>query len=313
MKDGTGAVNSRFGFFKSIPFEKKRSIAGVLFILPWLIGTALFFVLPFCQSALFTFNNIQFTSSGFKLTFSGLYNYNYVMNSDPQFKTLLPTAFLNMAYQVPIIVFFSLFIAMILKSKFHGRTFCRAIFFFPVIIASGVVMGILSENMNLGSSVTQNLSAQQSSYLFQAPDFLVILKNLGLPTTVFGLLTVVINQMFSLVWKSGVQILLLLAAVNNIPDSSYEAADIEGATEWEKFWKITFPLVSPTLLVAVFYTIIDTFTDYQNQVMRYINKMAASAFYSLSTTMAFIYFIGILIIVGIINMILSKHVFYMSE
>ncbi|MFQ8952152.1 MAG: ABC transporter permease subunit, partial [Oscillospiraceae bacterium] len=82
----------------------------------------------------------------------------------------------------------------------------------------------------------------------------------------------IINSMFDLTWQSGVQILLLLSAINNIPSSFYEAAVMDGATAWEKFWKITFPTVTPTLLVSVIYTVIDGFTDYDNKVMQLLRS-----------------------------------------
>lgn len=149
--------------------------------------------------------------------------------------------------------------------------------------------------------------------MFEAPSFEDTLSNLGLPQKVLEVFTNIVNQLFDLMWKSGVQILLMLAAVNNIPQSSYEVADIEGATEWEKFWKITFPMVSPTLLVAVIYSIIDSFTDYGNSVMRMISEKMSQGYYEYSSTLAFVYFACVLIIIGLVGLVLSRRVFYASE
>lgn len=289
----------------------RKAIAGRLFILPWFIGLVIFFIIPFVQSLIFTFNKIGISSKGITLKFVGFYNYIYAFTTDTDFVTSLKSSLQAIVPNVLIIVFFSLFVAMILRSDFKGKTFARAIFFLPVIISSGVVVAILKENIMAGSSAE---TVNQASYLFQVPSFAVVLDRLGLPSQITGGITTMINQLFDLTWKSGVQILLLLAAVNNIPKSSYEVADIEGATEWEKFWKITFPMASPTLLVAVIYTAIDYFTDYGNAVMRYVTKLLSSqGAYEYSSTLAFIYFICVFAIIGIIGFIISRYVFYMSD
>jgi len=122
-----------------------------------------------------------------------------------------------------------------------------------------------------------------------------------------------INQVFDLTWKSGVQTLMLLSALHGIPASMYEAADIEGATGWEKFWKITFPLISPTTLLTVIYTIIDYFTDYSNGVMRMIVRYTTQGKFEYSTTIGIAYFVLVMVIIGVVNALLSRRVFYMTE
>lgn len=303
--NNSGLIRKR----KTMSFDTRRAMWGRLYILPWFIGVVFFFVIPFVQAAIYTFNKITISKNGFELSFIKFENYIYAFTKDSEFLQKLTYSIGSMLYQVPIIVFFSLFVAMVLKSEFRGRTLARSIFFFPVIIASGVVITVLKENVMMGA----NISEKQSAYLFQAPSFAETLANIGLSPVYLNLLTQIISQLFDLTWKSGVQILLLLAAVNNIPKSSYEVADIEGATEWEKFWKITFPLVSPTILVAVIYTIIDSFTDYGNQVMRMIADTVSTGRYEYGTTIAFVYFICVLSFIGIINWLLSKRVFYVSD
>ena len=291
-----------------LTITQRKAVAGRLFILPWAVGLIYFFVLPFVQGLIYTFNKIAFTKDGVKFSFIGLNNY-YKAFTDTDYIQKLTVSLQQMIPQVLIIVFFSLFVAIILRSEFKGRTLARSIFFLPVIISSGVVITVLKENVMTGSSS----EAKQASYMFQAPSFAETLSNLGLPTQVLNIFTQIVNQLFDLTWKSGVQILLLLAAVNNIPKSSYEVADIEGATEWEKFWKITFPLVSPTLLVAVIYTIIDSFTDYGNKVMRLVADQMSKGYYEYSSTLAYIYFICVLAVIGIVGFFMSRRVFYVSE
>lgn len=288
---------------------QKRAFAGYFFILPWFLGLVYFFLIPFIQGIVYTFNKISMDGSKVVLTFNGITNYVNAF-TDTEFVQKLTNALVSMVPQVLIIVFFSLFVAIILREKFKGRTFARAIFFLPVIISSGVVITILQDNIFGGNASTV---VKEASYLFKAPNFNETLSNLGLPAFILDKFEWIVNELFNLTWKSGVQILLLLAAVNNIPKSSYEVADIEGATEWEKFWKITFPMVSPTLLVAVIYTIVDSFTDYGNKVMRMVSDKMMGGFYEYSVTLAYIYFVCVLVIIAIVGYFMSRHTFYMSD
>jgi ABC-type sugar transport system permease subunit len=295
---------------KRLSYITKRALWGRLYILPWFIGVVFFFIIPFIQSLIYTFNKISI-SDNFSLSYVGFANYIYLFTRDPDFLTKLGDSLTSMLPQVFFIVLFSLFIAMILKDKFRGRTLARAIFFLPVIIATGVVITVLKENIMFTTNAADKTA--EIAYLFQAPKFDTLLANLGIPSVVLDTLDKIINSLFDLVLKSGVQILLTLSAVNNIPTSSYEVATIEGATAWEKFWIITFPLVTPTLLVSLIYTIIDSFTDYGNEVMRMVTDKFAKGQYEYSTTIAMVYFFCILIIIGIIYKLLYKHIFYMSD
>lgn len=297
------AVKKKHG----LTFAGKRAMTGRIFLLPWVIGVLYFFLIPFIQGIVYTFNKLTFSQGGVVLKFVGAFNYKKLF-SDLKFTEVLRDSLMGMFPRVLIIVFFSLFVAIILREEFRGRTLSRAIFFLPVIISSGVVITVLQENI-MGS----NLSGNESTYLFKATSFETLLKGIGLPDTLMSDFTKIINQLFDLSWKSGVQILLLLAAVNNIPKSSYEAADIEGATEWEKFWKITFPMVSPTILVAVIYSVIDSFTDYSNSVMRLIQEQLKLGYYEYSSTMALVYFVCVLVIIGIVGGLISRKVFYQVD
>ena len=295
------------GIGRGMTFAARRAIAGRLFLLPWIIGFVYFFLVPFIQGIVYTLNKLSFTANGVVLDFVGFANYKKLI-SDLDFLKVLANVLVEMFPRVIIIVFFSLFVALILRGEYRGRTLARAVFFLPVIISSGVVITVLQENV-MGT----NLSGKESAYLFQAASFETLLSGIGLSDQMLAAFTDIINRLFDLSWKSGVQILLLLAAVNNIPRSHYEAAVIEGATEWEKFWKITFPTVSPTLLVTVIYTVIDSFTDYSNSVMRMIEEKLGLGYYEYSSTMAFVYFLCVLAIIGVVGGLISRKVFYQSE
>lgn len=283
--------------------EKTRANWGRIFILPWLVGFVYFFAIPLISSFWYTLNTIELGAGGLDLQWAGLENYIYAFAKDAKFTRNIVESLVDIVYQVPIIVFFSLFIASILKADFKGRSLMRAIFFLPVIISSGVVITILKENV-------LSTASGEASFLFQTGGITTMLVDAGLSVPFVKLITDIISQLLDLTWKCGVQILLLLSALHSIPDSMYEAADIEGATAWEKFWKITFIMISPTFILAILYSVIDYFTDYSNQVMRMIVENSNQGKFEYSTTISFIYFVAVMVIILIVNKFLAKRAFY---
>ncbi|HOJ99837.1 MAG TPA: sugar ABC transporter permease [Termitinemataceae bacterium] len=284
--------------------EQRKAMYGRIFIAPWVFGFIVYFALPLFTAVYYTLTKIYIDQEGLHFEWVGLQNYLYAFLQDPDFTRNLVESILNIVYQVPIIVFFSLFIASILKNDFRGRTLMRAIFFLPVIISSGVVISVLKENV-------LNTFSSESTFLFQAEGLNAILVRAGLNVALVKAIVSTISQIFDLTWKSGVQILLLLSALHAIPDSMYEAASIEGATGWEKFWKITFPLISPSFMLSIIYSIIDYFTDYSNKVMRMIVTTANQGKFEYSTTISITYFVAVMIIILIVNALLSRRTFYM--
>ncbi|WPX09020.1 carbohydrate ABC transporter permease [Anaerocellum danielii] len=293
---------------RKMTLRQKEAMYGRLFILPWLIGLIYFFIIPFINAIYYTLTKIKLGDNGLEFTFVGFENYLYAFTKDPNYIRTLTSSIVNMLYQVPVVVFFSMFVAYVLRDGFKGRTFARTVFFFPVIIASGVVITILKENV-MGDV---NTAASGSTTLFRVENLRAILVNSGVPIWLGQFIVNTISQLFDLTWRSGVQILLLMAALHNIPKSFYEAAVIEGATEWEKFWKITFPMISPTLLVAVIYSIIDYFTDYGNYVMRMVVTQLNNGRFEYSTTIAIVYFGIIMIIILIVNKVIGRRVVYLT-
>src|SRR5574344_1098165 len=278
---------------------ERKSRWGWVFISPWLVGFVCFFAIPLINAVYYTFTKISITQDGLKFAWVGFENYLTAFTVDPDFTRNIWGSIRNIIYQVPIIVFFSLFIALILHGDFKGRTLMRSIFFLPVIISSGVVITILQENV-LASGTGQATTLFQTGVLSQ------ILVKSGFPTSVVNILTSTVGAIFDLTWRSGVQILLLLSALHSIPDSMYEAAKIEGATQWEIFWKITFVLISPTLVMSVIYSIIDYFTDYSNKIMRMIVQYTNQGRYEYSTTISIVYFAIVMVIIMLVNLILNR-------
>lgn len=287
--------------------KKHRALWGLLFISPWIVGITVFFVWPMLEAFRYSVSKITVGETGFVKTFVGADNFIYFFTKDTFFLRNLTESIGSIIPSVLMIITFSVVIAVILKEEFFGRTVARTVFFFPVIIASGVIITILKQQVMMSGS---NVSDLAPGYLFRAPSLVNVFGQLGVPDTILQSITTVLNQIFDLTWKSGVQILLLLAAIKNIPGTFYDVAVMEGATGWERFWKITFPTIMPTLLVAVIYTIIDGFTDYGNKVMQQLRDFYTNNNYSYSATIGVIYFICILAIVGIVNALISRKTFY---
>ena len=207
---------------------------------------------------------------------------------------------------------FSLFIALLLNQKFRGRTFARAVFFLPVLVATGPVLAVIK-----GDISTNGISSgEQFSALFQTDLVDELLQFLGiynLNQQLTMTIQTITSDIFNLLWSAGIQILIFLAALQQIPVSAKEAASIEGATGWEFFWKITFPMISPMILANLIYTVIDTFIDSENPVMSIVLAQSRGLRYGLSAAMAWIYFLIVAVALAIIVAIVSKFVFYEND
>ena len=294
---------------KHLSLKAQHAKWAWVFLAPWLVGILVFFVWPMAQSVIYSFSRLTITSEGFHLEWVKLENYSYLFTKDTFFLPNLTQALGEVVPSVLMITAFSLFIAVILKENFIGRSAARTVFFFPVMIASGVIITILKNQVMMSVSTSDDTAA----YLFQAPDLVATFAAFGLPEFVLTSITDIVNGFFDLTWKSGVQMLLLLSAINNIPQSFYEAAVLDGAGAWVKFWKITFPAITPSLLVVIIYTVIDSFLDYDNLVMQMIRNYYQNNNYTYSATIGVIYFVCILAFVGLVSLVMRKLVVYMYQ
>lgn len=290
---------------------RRRAWTGRLFVLPFTLGFLLLFLYPTVESLIYSFSNVTFDGGMFSVSWLGVDHYVFAFTKDATFPVLLADTFKNMALQVPVILLFSLFIAMVLNQKFRGRTLARAVFFLPVIVTSGVVISILNEDI---FNQTIQMGNQQSTAIFQATGLQQMLLALKIPSSVISTLTEMVSSIFDTLWRSGVQILIFLAAMQGVSPQLYEAARIEGATAWESYWKITFPIISPLLFTCLVYTIIDTFTDYSNTLMLTIQQMAFQQLrYAYACAMAWIFFVLVALVLFVVNRIVGRLVFYSVE
>lgn len=293
-----------------MPYTKKKELYGLLFVLPWIIGFILFFAKPLFTSLLYAFQNLELTPEGLKGSFIGWDNFEYALYKDPSFIREAVNSFVNMLYGVPLILVYSLFVAVMIKNKFPGRGFMRAVSFLPVIIASGVLMQVLKEDV-----FSQGMrGGTESVYLFAGAGINGILTELGLGPQLIEVFNNVIARIFDLTWRSGVQVLLFLAGLHTIPGYLYEASSLEGARPWEQFWKVTLPMLTPMMLLNIVYTIIDTFTDYGNSVIMMIYNTAFSQVrFGYSSALAWLYCLAIAVFLGLVYLLLKKRIVYMQD
>ena len=299
---------------KHFSMEKKDSRAGFLFITPWLFGFLFLFSRSLIDSIRYSVSDLKLGAFGMRLDFVGMDHYVAAFKSDPFFVENLLKSLSRMAYEVPIILFFSLFIAIMLNQKFRGRTISRALFFLPVIVASGVVINALKTRagMNIGVDLRGDVvsRAVDTTFIFQADRLSEVLLQTGLSPRIVDFFTGIVNRVFDLSWKSGIQILVYLTGLQAIPHEYYEVCAIEGASRWEYFWKIVFPTISPYSLVIIVYTVIDSFTYMTNPVMTMVYTSFQELRVGFSAAISWIYFILVFIIVLIVFFYASKKVIY---
>lgn len=289
--------------------EKRKTLTGLLFISPWLIGFPGLFLRSMVSSFLYSVSDTAITAAGMTLTYSGLGQYYRALFVDSRYVRFLTDEIGAMIPRVIVILAFSLLMAVIMSGRFHGRTFFRAIFFLPVICGSGLILSIMNGDVMSGSI----LSGSRSSMLFQTYGVDRMLLQMGMSSDVVGTMMGVINGMFDLAWQSGLQILLFMSGILSISPALYEAAKIEGATGWEAFWKITFPMLSSTMLLNAVYSIIDRFTDFENSVMKHILGFAKGLDFSYSSALAWIYFAVIALLIAIVYGLVNRHIVYTVE
>ena len=296
----------------SLTLDGKNAVTGYLFLLPFIIGFLAFMFFPILESLRMVFSTVKIDPirRGFSMTFTGLENLERVLAIDPEFNRMVIEEMGRMLLIVPAIIIFSLFVAIILNQEFRARGLVRAIFFLPVILSSGVMIGLESNN-SLLSSMAEIIKYENSMKASITRVLEAILVAEGAASEFMWYILRIVNQIYDIAMASGIQIIIFLSALQTIPPSMFEAAKIEGATSWECFWKITFPMVSSLILVNVIYSVVDYFIRTDNMVMEKINvTMMDRLEFGFSTAMAWVYFLAVIIIIGIIIKLISKKVYY---
>lgn len=269
---------------------RREAIAGLCFISPWIVGVCVFLIYPLFASFYYSLNNIRITPLGKNFTFVGHANYTQILLSDADFPTQLIDYLTQTLISVPVIVVFSLIIALMLNEKIKGRGFFRMIFFIPVIIVSGPILNMLnSQNAGSVSAIdTQAITTAIESVLPHA---------IGEP------IADLFSNMIMILWYSGVPILIFLSGLQKVDSAMYEAASIDGANGWECFWKITLPNIKSLILINCIYTIVFISNNDSNKIIGLIETSMFSGTkekgYGYASAMAWIYSLVVLLIVGL--------------
>ena len=287
----------------------RRARIGTLFILPFIIGFIFFMVQPLIFSFQMSLHEVKLRAGGgFEMVWNNYHNYNYALFRDPDFNQDLLTESGRMVVNTIATLVMSFVIAVILNQKFKGRIICRVIFFLPVILSSGVLPGIESSNefYNMMGDIANNV--QNSSGVNISASLQQLLQVSGVGSGVFDVIFQMIDAIYDIVMASGIQIIIFLSGLQSISPSLYEAADVEGCSAWESFWKITFPMVSPLLLVNAIYTIIDFFMKNDNSVVELINSTmyGVQLNFGVASAMSWIYFGVALLFIAISTFIITR-------
>lgn len=275
----------------------RNSLKGLVFVLPYIIGIIAFFIYPICLSLKLSVAE-EIKIVGMKVSGFTFDHFKRAFLIDVDFLPTFGESVTQTLTQFPLTIVLSLIIAILLNRDIKCRGLFRVIFFIPFLLGSGEVMQQLL-NQGVDRAVLNVTDGRLIPYNVLAYFGATIIETVE---TIMGVLVKVL-------WGSGVQILLFLSGLQSISSSLYEAARIDGATEWEIFWKVTVPMISPMLLLNVVYTVVNSFTDMKNPLLTYINTYGfVNAEFSYSAALGWIYFLFIGILVGLIFAIMAKYI-----
>ncbi len=310
---------------KGKSLEKSKAKKGYLFVLPFILGFFLIYLPLIVESIQYSFSEMSINGKlgGMQLKNVGFDNYKYALFEDTEFVPVLISSLKELVFDVPAIVIFSLFIAIILNGKMVGRAAFRAIFFIPVIVSTGIIEAIdlqngLAAGLSNGSTIDTGggQTTSTGTQIISSLDVQRFFSSMQVGTELVTYVTGLVNNVYDIINRSGVQMLVFLAGLQSISPAIYESCFIEGASSWETFWKITYPMLSPMILVNTIYTIIDAFVSETNTVMSYISSVYDGSIQHAvvrSTAMSWIYFVVVLLILGLASALLSAYVFYQRK
>lgn len=280
---------------REIDLRTREALQGYGFILIWIVGFALFTLLPLVETLRYSLNQVTVTASNIDLNFLEWANYTRALFTDPNFIELLIGYTIETLVSVPIVLIFAMIIAMFLNLKFRFKGLFRVIFFLPIVITSGPVIRELTAQ-----------GAASAPGIASIPAVIEFLEQL--PRALRGPTEYLLTSFILILWFSGVQILIYLASLQKIDRSIYEAASIDGASGWEIFWKITLPSLSTATLINAIYTIVTLSHFSENKVIRYIYDQTydVQGGIGYASAMAFIYFGIMVVLLGIVFIFLRQ-------
>ncbi len=303
-----GLLNTRR---KKVSLDARKARAGYAFVAPFIIGV-LFIYIPILLDSIW-FSMSKYNASDPNNPIYEFVGFEYYIKafSDSTFVTNLIAGVQQLLFEVPAIIIFSLFIAVVLNQKMLGRAFFRAIFFLPVIVSTGIMETINAGDIMSGASQEgiDDGSGSNANQIISTLDVQTLFASMKVGGQIVTYVVDIVNNVYNIINYSGVQMLIFLAGLQSISPSIYEACRIDGATGWETFWKVTFPMISPMILVNLVYTIIDAFTRSQNSMVIYMDAQYRTDNFS-GTAMYWIYFLVIMLIIAAVAAIASTFIFY---
>lgn len=288
---------------------KKKARWGYLFILPLCFGLVFQFGIPAANSIRFAFSSVNVNQFGYDPVFCGFDNFYTALFVNTNFREKAVQSLLNMLLNLPLITIFSFFAATLLNQRFRGRWLVRTIFFLPLVLAAPALMSFdAGDALQSMMGASGNFKESQSLTGLESLNLANMLITSGLlPQAIANYLASAADRIYDIIILSGVQILIFLAALQSIPPTMYEVAAIEGASPWESYWRITFPMTSPMIMTCMIYTIIDSFTASTNKTLELIQATALNSFnFGLSAAMAWIYSLLIMLLLGLVVLLMGR-------
>lgn len=246
---------------------------GWIFVSPFIIGFLLVFVKVFATSVMFAVSDVGM-ENGLSFSFVGFKNFHYVFRVDANFLKLLWQDIQELITTLPVVLIFSMFIAVVLNGDIWGRTFFRAIFFLPVIVCTGLMASMDSGNSVLDYMSSAAVASDDGSIASAMGDISQFLQSLQFSPELISVVSTAANNIFGIVNRSGVQILIFLAGIQSVSPQLYEAAKMDGASTWVVFWKITLPMMTPMMTVNLIYTFVECLTRDNTSLLSYIKMIS---------------------------------------
>lgn len=283
--------------------DKIKERYGFIMISPWIFGIIVFFIVPIIQSVFYSFADVSIEVGGTVLDFKGIENYRAIISEDPDYLKNLFSAFNNLLVSLPFILIVSMVLALLLNGKYKGRVFFRGIFFLPVIMASGVALQLF---LTASGSASGETPVSETATFGMMIDFSAVLKGLHMPSYIEKYISQALSKIFLLVWESGIQTILIIAGLQSIPDLLYEVSKVEGATKWEEFWFITFPMLGRTMLLVIIFTTVEIVAASSNTIMIMAYKRFSTLEYGIGSSMLWFYFSIVGLIIAIVLFAYNK-------
>lgn len=287
--------------------KNKESLKGYVFLIPLIIGLVTFFIIPVAKSFLFSISDVTSGKAGYQIVLRGFAAYKEALTVHTSYRQTVTSAIIDVALTTPLVILFSFFMASVLNQEFRGKTFFRVVLFLPVILTVMNSYNNSLENSMMVSDFNSAVGATTTSFTHQISDWMI---SAGLSEDIAGTITGLVDKIYDVIDLSAIQILIMLVGMQSISPSLYEAARVEGTTAWEKFWKITFPIISPLVFTCIIYTIIDSFTTDDNQVMELMSTTAFTDLkFSLASAMGWLYFLLITVFLIIVQRLFKNLIF----